>query len=154
MLDLPTQPQKNRNGLTAYDLDELVWYGVKAALSLALQQEANEYIKRHANKRDKHGRRLVVRNGFAKERTVTIGTWTTTIKAPRINDRRKGHKFTSNILPPYLHKSRSTATVIPAHYLRGLSGNAFQEGLEALLGKDAHGLSESLVASLKRQWPK
>ncbi len=134
MLDSLSQPPENWNDQAACTIDELANFAVKTILSLALQQEVNDYVEKHADQRDERGRRLVVRNGLAKERKVACGAGTIAIKAPRINDRRKGHKFTSNILPPYLHKSRSIDAVIPALYLRELSGNTFQEGLEALQG--------------------
>ena len=46
------------------------------------------YIERLAEVRDADGRRLVVRNGQARERTVTCGAGTWQVRAPRVNDKR------------------------------------------------------------------
>ena len=47
----------------------------------------------------------MVRNGHARERQVTVGSGTFTVRAPRVNDQRvvdgARQKFTSEILPPY-----------------------------------------------------
>jgi hypothetical protein len=49
---------------------------------------------------------MVVRNGKARPRQVTVGSGTIEIQAPRVNDRRvdeegNRQRFTSAILPPY-----------------------------------------------------
>jgi hypothetical protein len=40
-------------------------------LAAALEAEVDAYLAAHAAERDEHGRRLVVRNGHARERRVT-----------------------------------------------------------------------------------
>ena len=57
------------------------------------------------------GRRLVVRNGHARERTIVSGVGQLKIQAPRVDDRRvdeqgRRFRFTSQILPPYLRRTR------------------------------------------------
>jgi hypothetical protein len=42
----------------------------------ALQAEVAEYIERHASERDEDGHALVVRNGKAQGRKVTMGSGT------------------------------------------------------------------------------
>ncbi len=76
-------------------------------LVAALEAEVTEYIERFAEVRDADGRRLVVRNGQARERTVTCGAGTWQVRAPRVNDKRVDgdgarERFTRRILPPYL----------------------------------------------------
>ena len=61
-------------------------------------------------------------------------------------------KFTSEILPPYLRRSRAVSEVLPVLYLRGLSTGDFQEALPILLGKDAAGLSPTNIARLTAVW--
>jgi hypothetical protein len=72
---------------------------------------------------------------------VTVGSGTLTVRAPRVNDERvvdgTRQKFTSEILPPYLRRSKAVSEVLPVLYLRGLSTGDFREGLAALLGKNA-----------------
>ncbi len=53
------------------DLDELVREGARRMLAAALEAEVDDYLAAHAAERDEAGRRLVVRNGHAREREVT-----------------------------------------------------------------------------------
>ena len=106
-------------------------------LMAALEAEVTEYIERFAVVRDADGRRLVVRNGQARERTVTCGAGTWQVRAPRVNDKRVDgdgarERFTSRILPPYMRRSPQVAEVLPLLYLRGLSTGDFREALPAL----------------------
>jgi putative transposase len=57
-------------------------------IAAALEAEVGEYVERFADERHEDGRRLVVRNGCARERKVTVGSGTVAIQAPRVNDRR------------------------------------------------------------------
>ena len=61
-------------------------------------------------------------------------------------------KFTSKILPLYLRRTPNVNTVIPALYFKGISGNAFEEALQRLLGNKARGLAKSSVAAMKQHW--
>ena len=120
-------------------LDELALEGARRVLAEALDIEVEAYVERHRQKRSCDGRALVVRNGHARERRVTIGSGTLTVRAPRVNDRRvvdgERHKFTSEILPPYLRRSKALSDVLPVLYLHGLSTGDFREGLAALFSR-------------------
>lgn len=144
--------RRDENDLVSLSLDELARLGAKRLLAEALELEVAEYIERHQDHTDDRNHRLVVRNGSGKERRVTTGAGTLKVKAPRIHDRREGNQFHSSILPPYLRRSANVESILPALYLKGLSGNAFQEALCGLLGEDAGGLSASSISSLKRSW--
>ena len=74
-------------------LDEIAREGARRMLMHALNQEVEEYIQSHKDQVDEQGRRLVVRNGVSKSRTVTIGSGSVKIQAPRVNDRREGRNF-------------------------------------------------------------
>lgn len=74
------------------------------------------------------------------------------VRAPRVDDRREGQKFTSRILPPYMRRSPKGSEVLPILYLRGLSTGDFRPGLEALLGEDAAGLSPANISRLLGVW--
>lgn len=54
-------------------LDELAREGARRMIAAALQLEADEYVERLRDARDEKGRALVVRNGRARERKVTVG---------------------------------------------------------------------------------
>lgn len=139
------------------ELDELLRRGARQMLARAIENEASAYIEAHRNEVDEQGRRLVVRNGRARARTVVSGVGPMKIHAPRINDQRvdeAGNKFrfTSQILPPYLRRTKSIEELIPWLYLKGISTGDFSEALKALLGPAAPGLSATTVVRLKQVW--
>ena len=123
-------------------------------IAAALKAEADDYIERFADERGEDGKRLVVRNGRARERRVTVGSGTVAVQAPRVNDKRideqtgERQKFSSKILPAYARRSPKVNDVLPVLYLRGLSTGDFRPALEQLLGEDAAGLSPSTISRL------
>ncbi len=138
------------------DLDEIAREGARRMLAEALEAEVADYIARH-QERDEHGRARVVRNGRASPRKVTLGSGTIEVRAPRVDDRRETEdgsrrRFRSQILPPYMRRSPKVAEVLPILYLRGLSTGDFKEGLAALLGDDASGLSPTAITRLTAAW--
>ena len=146
---------KNEEGL-AISLDDLAREGARRMIATALAVEVEDYVGRYAGERDERGRALVVRNGTARSRGVTLGAGTIEVQAPRVNDRRvvdgERQKFTSRILPPYMRRSPKVDAVLPLLYLHGLSTGDFQEALPALLGDDAAGLSPSAITRLTHVW--
>lgn len=138
-------------------LDEIARQGAQRMLAAALEAEVAAYIERYAHALDEDGHRLVVRNGHARARKVTIGSGTCDVRAPRVNDKRvdehgERQRFTSKILPPYMRRSPKVAEVLPLLYLRGLSTGDFKPALEGLLGEDAAGLSSTNIARLTNVW--
>ena len=68
----------------------------------------------------------MVRNGHARERTIVSIVGQLKIQAPRVDDRRvdeqgRRFRFTSQILPPYLRRTKSVEELIPWLYLKGIS---------------------------------
>jgi len=116
-----------------------------------LETEVADYIERHLQLMDEAGHRLVVRNGRAAERNLVTGAGALAIRAPRVNDRREGHRFSSYILPRYSRRSPKVADVLPVLYLRGLSTGDFAPALEGFFGTDA-GLSASSITRLVETW--
>jgi transposase-like protein len=55
------------------DLEELAREGARRMLAAALEAEVDDYLGAHAVARDERGRRLVVRNGHARQREVRTG---------------------------------------------------------------------------------
>ena len=138
-------------------LDELAREGARRMLASALEAEVATYVEVHRDARDEKGHALVVRNGKARERPVTLGSGTVQVRAPRVNDRRHGpdgerQRFTSKILPPYMRRSPKVAEVLPILYLRGLSTGDFREALPVLLGEEASGLSPTNIARMTAAW--
>jgi putative transposase len=132
-------------------LDELVTEGARRMLLTALEAEVADYVARHVGDVDETGRRLVVRNGKAAERTLVTAAGGLMIQAPRVHDRREGHRFNSQILPRYARRSPKVADVLPVLYLRGLSTGDFAPALEEFFGTDA-GLSASTITRLIETW--
>jgi putative transposase len=139
------------------DLDELAREGAKRMLAAALEAEVDDYLVAHAAERDERGRRLVVRNGHARQREVTTVAGAIPVRAPRVDDRRldpasgERMRFRSVILPPWCRKSPKVAEVLPLLYLHGLSTGDFSPALEAFFGSAA-GLSASVITRLVAQW--
>src|SRR5215216_7866820 len=135
-------------------LDELAREGARMMIATALEAEVGEYVERFVDERGADGKRLVVRNGRARERRVTVGSGTVAIQAPRVNDKRvdeetgERQKFSSKILPAYARRSPKVNDVLPVLYLRGLSTGDFAPALRELLGEDASGLSSSSIQRL------
>jgi putative transposase len=139
------------------DLDELVREGARRMLAAALEAEVDGYLAAHAAERDESGRRLVVRNGHARQRVVTTAAGAVAVRAPRVDDRRldpatgQRVRFRSVILPPWCRKSPKVAEVLSLLYLHGLSTGDFVPALEAFFGSGA-GLSAAAVGRLLTGW--
>jgi transposase-like protein len=157
MLRVVDEPGTREEGNDGRDLDELAREGARRMLMSALEAEVASYVEAHDKERDERGLALVVRNGKARARKLTLGVGTIEVRAPRVNDRRVDEhggrqRFTSEILPPYMRRSPKVAEVLPILYLRGLSTGDFRPALEGLLGKDAAGLSATNIARLTAEW--
>jgi putative transposase len=147
-----TEVVEQASEIVAPTLDELARQGARQMIALALQLEVAEYIENHAALRDEVGRRLVVRNGAAKPRTVIVGATPVTVQAPRVDDRRPGEKFTSRILPPYVRRSQRLEEALPLLYLRGLSTGDFAPALAELFGEAVPGFSPTSIVRFKQLW--
>ena len=138
-------------------LDGICREGARRMLAAALELEAGEYVAAVQHVLDETGRRLVVRNGHARSRTVTTAAGAVEIRAPRVNDRRvdlvsgKRMKFKSSIVPPWCRKSPKVSEVLPLLYLHGLSTGDFAPALAEFFGSAA-GLSASVITRLITQW--
>jgi transposase-like protein len=136
-------------------LDDLAREGARRMIAAALDLEVEQYLARRQDARDEEGHALVVRNGRARPRRVTVGAGTVTVEAPRVNDKRvvdgERQKFSSTILPPYMRRSPRVSEVLPLLYLCGLSTGDFREALGELLGEEA-ALSPSAITRLTVAW--
>jgi putative transposase len=139
------------------DLDQLVREGARRMLAAGLEAEIDAYLAAHAAERDEHGRRLVVRNGHARQRQVTTAAGAVAVRTPRVEDRRADPvtgdrvRFRSVILPPWCRRSPKVAEMLPLLYLHGLSTGDFVPALEAFFGSAA-GLSAAVITRLVAQW--
>jgi putative transposase len=139
------------------DLDGLAREGARRMLAAALEAEVDAYLAASAAERDEHGRRLVVRNGHAREREILTAAGAVQVRAPRVDDRRvdpvtgERARFRSVLLPPWCRKSPKVAEVLPLLYLHGLSTGDFVAALEGFFGSGA-GLSASVIGRLVVAW--
>jgi len=60
--------------------------------------------------------------------------------------------FRSTLVPPYVRRARSVEAALPWLYLKGISTGDMSEALQALVGKEAVGLSAAVVSRLKMRW--
>ena len=138
-------------------LEEIIREGARKMLQSAIENEVAEYLEKNQDLRDTEGHCMAVRNGYHPERNILTGVGPLKIRQPRVDDRklrRGGHTqaFTSGILPPYMRRIPSLDNLIPALYLKGISTGDFPRALEAILGKDAPGLSAANIVRLKSCW--
>jgi len=75
---------------------------------------------------------------------------------PRVRDKSASVvdrvKFSPQLVPAYLRRSKSVEEFLPWLYLKGISTNDFPEVLRALLGQEVAGLSPNVIVRLKDQW--
>ncbi len=139
------------------DLDGLAREGARRMLAAALEAEVDAYLAAFAAERDEGGRRLVVRNGHARQREILTAAGAIQVQAPRVDDRRvdpvtgQRARFRSVILPPWCRKSPKVAEVLPLLYLHGLSTGDFVAALEGFFGSGA-GLSAPVITRLVAAW--
>ena len=135
-------------------LEQILREGARKLLLQTIENEVAEYIESFKSLKDESNKRIVTRNGYLPERAIQAGLGKIQIKQPRVRDKREGKKFTSQILPPYLRRTKSLDALIPALYLKGISTGDLREALEAILGENAKGLSATNIVRLKENWEK
>jgi putative transposase len=138
-------------------LDEICREGARRMLAAALELEVDDYLTARRGEVDEHGRRLVVRNGHARPRTITTAAGAVPIRAPRVDDRRRDpdtgerQRFRSSVIAPWCRKSPKVSEVLPLLYLHGMSTGDFAPALTDFFGSAA-GLSPSVITRLTTQW--
>lgn len=134
-------------------LTDLLRSGAQQLIANAVEAELLELLGQYADSKDEQGRQMIVRNGYLPAREIQTGIGAVKVKVPKVRDRSgSGICFHSNLLPPYLRRTKSMEELLPWLYLKGLSTGDFQEALAALLGKDAKGLSAGTISRLKDGW--
>ena len=98
MVKLTTNDGKGKAPEIIQTLDELARKGARRMILAALELEVKQYVQALRHLHDEQGHALVVRNGKSHhERTVQMGAGSIQIRAPRVHDRRPGHRFTSQM---------------------------------------------------------
>ncbi len=133
-------------------LGELLKQGARDLLTQAISAEVAEMLDRYAHL-TVNDRQAIVRNGYLPERTIQTGLGDIAVRVPKVRDRtRQGIKFNSQLVPPYLKRTKNLEEFIPWLYLKGISTGDMQPALETLLGEGASGLSANTVSRLKQGW--
>lgn len=151
VIDL-VQPGEFRDQLT-----EILKQGAQALVLQAVEAEFAAFLENHSGKQLEDGRKRIVRHGHLPERRIVTGIGSIPVKVPRSRDRQR-HKseesirFTSQLLPPYVRKSRSVGMALPYLYLKGISSGDFSDVMSVLLGKNAEGFSADTVLRLRKEW--
>lgn len=134
-------------------LEAIVRRGAKVMLQAALEQEVVEYLERKKHQRKESGVEFRgYRNGYAKQRSLTVGSGTIKVKAPRVSDAPEGQEpFASQIVRPYQRRSRTLTELFPKLFVEGLATRDFEPALRCLLGAEA-ALSPSTIVRLNGQF--
>jgi transposase-like protein len=132
------------------NLEEWVRRKVQEFIQSLLEEEIAELLGRQKSER----RRAVdgsaaYRNGYGKERKLTLGCGTITLRRPRV--RGLEERFESRVLPLFARRAKGVSKLIPRLYLHGLALGDFDLALRGLLGENAP-VSASTVARLKEGW--
>lgn len=86
------------------NLDGLARQGARQMIAGAMEAQVAECVARDGGERDEEGRALVVRNGRARPRKVTLGAGTVEIRAPR-GTRRWGEREVHEPDPAAVHEA-------------------------------------------------
>ncbi len=122
-------------------------------LHAAVNAECEAFLERWADRRDDHGRRAVVRNGYLPRREILTGLGAVPVQVPRVRDRTgAGVRFESKLVPGYVRRAKSVDAVLPWLYLRGIAQADVGAALAALVGRKAANLSGPLIGRLKASW--
>lgn len=144
----PAQEKKLEDPLTA-----VLRQGAKELIRKAVEAELSEMLASYSDVRLLDGRPAVVRNGYLPTREIQTGIGEVEVRVPKVRDRSgSGIHFSSQLLPPYLRRTKSIEELIPWLYLKGLSTGDYTEALSALVGESARGLSANTVSRLKEKW--
>jgi len=134
-------------------LTEILRAGARSLISQAVEVELSHLLDVHRDKKLGDGRQAIVRNGYLPARTLQTGIGDVDIQVPKVRDRSdSGIKFNSNLLPPYLKRTKSIEELLPWLYLKGISTGDYSEALASLLGENAKGLSANTISRLKNDW--
>lgn len=139
-------------------LTEVLRQGAQALLLQAVEAEFAAFLENHSAEKLQDGRKRVVRHGHLPARKVVTGIGPIPVKVPRARDRKGSAtaeetiRFVSQLLPPYVRRSKSIEMALPYLYLKGLSSGDFSQVMPVLLGKDVVGVSADTVLRLRSQW--
>jgi putative transposase len=123
---------------------------VQELIQTILEEEVIELLgRRRSERREQVDSPPGYRNGYGKERNLTLSCSTITLRRPRVLGLEG--KFESRVLPLFARQTREVNQLIPELYLHGLAQGDFDLALRGLFGEEAP-ISASTVARLKEIW--
>lgn len=150
-LETSLSPEK----LTQLSVDELANLAAELMIKQALLAEIGLYIEDKSTLKTSDGKQAIVRNGFHKERSITLGSGSVEVQVPRTRNRNNSDEnFQSLIIPRYMKRSLKIEEAIPLMYLKGISTNNMEAVLKKLFGDNFSGASAANISRLKNQWNK
>jgi putative transposase len=145
-----TTPVKESSNIIWNNLEEMVRLRVRDFIQTLLEAEVEDLLGRQKSERRQIAdSSRAYRNGYGKERKLTLGCGTITVRRPRV--RGLEGRFESQVLPLFSRRTREVNQLLPELYLHGLALGDFDLALRGLLGKDAP-ISSGTVARLKEKW--
>ena len=145
---------KERSRVVWEDLEEWVRQKVQGFVQTIMEEEVTELLARGKSERWKGiDSPPGYRNGYGKERKLTLGCGTITLRRPRV--RGLMERFESRILPLFVRRARGVSELIPQLYLHGLALGDFDLALRGLLGREAPVSASTVVfnvRSIDKEW--
>ena len=104
--------------------------GAQRMLQAALEQEVKDHLERYAHFQTEEGRRQVVANGHAPERTILTGVGPLRLARPRVDERKardakEYERFSSRILPRFLRRTPTLEGALATLYLKASAPTTF-----------------------------
>ena len=131
-------------------LEAFARQGVQRLLQRVLEEEVDELLGRgHYERRSAIDAPLGYRNGFRRERRLSLSSGTITLRRPRV--RGLAERFESRLLPAFKRRTTEIGRLLPELYLHGLAHGDFDLALRGLLGEGAP-LSAPSIARLRAGW--
>lgn len=149
-MDKLTTERRETSSIVWENLEDWVRGKVQEFVQTILEEEVTNLLGR-----GKSARRQVMatpagyRNGYGKERKLTLSCGTIRVRRPRV--RGLEERFASRLLPLFARRSQEVDRLIPELYLHGLAQGDFDLAIRGLLGEEAP-ISASTVSRLKEQW--
>jgi putative transposase len=132
------------------ELENWVRAQVQGYIQELLEEEVSQFLgRRRSERREKTEGQEGYRNGYGKQRRLTMSCGTIRVRRPRV--RQTEEQFESRVLPMFAKRTKEVGDLLPELYLHGLAQGDFELALRGLLGDEAP-LSESTIARLKIKW--
>jgi len=123
---------------------------VQELVQSLLEEEVTELLGRNKSaRRQAMDAPIGYRNGYGKERSLTLSCGTIRVRRPRV--RGLEQRLESRVLLLFARRTREVDQLIPELYLHGLAQGDFDLALRGLLGEEAP-ISAGTVARLKERW--